>query len=161
MSIAAVLSCGHLAVMPSALADTDSLHASTPATASIARVSELEGLPAHAMSSTLVKEVKRTVYFAPASAQLDADASEILTTAAMLIPQSATGITIRSVGFVPPHAFWDKDFSLSTKRARVVAAALRRLGVRGAVSVSGRGRAAQSGPEARRAEVVISFTAAG
>lgn len=141
LAAAALIAFGHVVVSPSAFAEASS----GPA-------------PAQAMTATLVKEIKRTIAFAPASAQLDANARKILAEAARLIPESATGITVSSVGYVQPNAFRGNDFSLSKKRARAVAADLRRLGVHGTYAVSGRGRAEQSGHGARRAEVVISFT---
>lgn len=126
-----------------------------------AATSTLERPRARTMSSTLVKEIKRTVFFAPASAELNAHAKRILAAAVALIPSSATGIAVNSIGYVQPSALHGNDVSLSTMRARAVIAGLRRLGVGDTYTASGRGRATQSGPEARRAEVVISFTPSG
>ena len=156
LSGAALLACGQFALIPMAIAETspisgNSLHlALTPP----------EGLAHRAMSSVLIKEIKRTVRFAPMSAELDAESIEVLAAAAKLIPESATQVTVSAVGYVQPSAFHGNDISLSTKRARVVAAALRNEGIGGASTVSGRGRAEQRGAEARRVDIVITYTPA-
>lgn len=59
---------------------------------------------------------------------------------------------------VQGNAIARNDPSLSKARARSVAAALKSELVTGTYVVSGRGRAEQGGPRARRADVVISFT---
>ena len=87
--------------------------------------------------------------------------SATLAAAAKLVPKSATQVKVRAVGYVQPSAFHGNDISLSTKRARVVAAALRDEGIEGTYSISGRGPAARRGAEARRVDITISFTPTG
>ena len=134
-----------IALVPSASADP------SPAQ----RTDELEP---SSLSPVIIKSIKRTVYFAPLSAQLDGESMDLLARAALLVPGSAADVTVRSTGFVQPSALTGNDATLSTERARAVAAALRRERVKGDYSVSGQGRAEQNGPRARRADVVISFT---
>ena len=155
---AALLAAGPIAHMPSAIAETSPISSGAQAPTSTSPSIVREG-PAHrATSSVLIKEIKRTVRFAPMSAELDAEAMEVLAAAAKLVPESATQVTVSAVGYVQPSAFHGNDISLSTKRARVVATALRNKGIGGASTVSGRGRAEQRGAEARRVDVIISFT---
>ena len=113
------------------------------------------------MSSVLIKQINRTVRFAPLSAQLDAESTQILASAAKLVPKLATQVKVRAVGYVQPSALHGNDISLSTKRAHVVVAALRDKGIEGTYSVSGRELAAQRGAEARRVDITISVTATG
>ena len=144
--------------MPSAIAETSPISSGAQAPGSSSPSIVREGLAHRAMSSVLIKEIKRAVRFAPMSAELDAEAMEVLAAAAKLVPESATQVTVSAVGYVQPSAFHGNDISLSTKRARVVATALRNKGIGGASTVSGRGRAEQRGAEARRVDVIISFT---
>ena len=155
---AALLAAGPIAHMPSAIAETSPISSGAQAPGSSSPSIVREGLAHRAMSSVLIKEIKRTVRFAPMSAQLDAGSIEVLAAAAKLVPESATQVKVSAVGYVQPSAFHGNDISLSTKRARVVAAALRNKGIGGAATVSGRGRAEQRGAEARRVDVIISFT---
>ena len=155
---AALLAAGPIAHMPSAIAETSPISSGAQAPGSSSPSIVREGLAHRAMSSVLIKEIKRAVRFAPMSAELDAESIEVLAAAAKLIPESATQVTVSAVGYVQPSAFHGNDISLSTKRARVVAAALRNKGIGGAATVSGRGRAEQRGAEARRVDVIISFT---
>ena len=78
-----------------------------------------EGPDYRTMSSVLIKQIKRTVRFAPLSAHLDAESIQILAAAAKLVPKSATQVKVKSVGYVQPSALHGNDISLSTKRARV------------------------------------------
>jgi outer membrane protein OmpA-like peptidoglycan-associated protein len=71
------------------------------------------------------------------SAQLDAESIQILAAAAKLVPKLVAQVKVRAVGYVQPSALHSSDISLSTKRARVVADALRDEGIEGAYSVSG------------------------
>ena len=155
---AALLAAGPIAHMPSAIAETSPISSGAKSPASTSPSIVREGLAHRAMSSVLIKEIKRTVRFAPMSAELDAEAMQTLAAAAKLVPESATQVKVSAVGYVQPSAFHGNDISLSTKRARVVAAALRNKGIGGAATVSGRGRAEQRGAEARRVDVIISFT---
>ena len=160
MLAAALLAAGPIAHMPSAIAETSPISSGAKSPASTSPSIVLEGLTHRAASSVLIKEIKRTVRFAPMSAELDAEAMQTLAAAAKLVPESATQVTVSAVGYVQPSAFHGNDISLSTKRARVVAAALRNKGIGGASTVSGRGRAEQRGAEARRVDIVITYTPA-
>ena len=155
---AALVAAGPIAHMPSAIAETSPISSGAQAPGSSSPSIVREGLAHRARSSVLIKEIKRTVRFAPMSAELDAEAMQTLAAAAKLVPESATQVKVSAVGYVQPSAFHGNDISLSTTRARVVAAALRNKGIGGASTVSGRGRAEQRGAEARRVDVVISFT---
>ncbi len=157
---AALLAAGPIAHMPSASAETSPISSGAKSPASSSPSIVLEGLTRRAMSSVLIKEIKRTVHFAPMSAALDAEAMQLLAAAAKLVPESATQVKVSAVGYVQPSANHANDISLSTKRARVAAAALRNKGIGGASTVSGRGRAEQRGAEARRVDVVITYTPA-
>jgi outer membrane protein OmpA-like peptidoglycan-associated protein len=158
MLAAVLLAAGPIAHMPPAIAETSPISSGAKSPASSSPPTVLEGLTRRAMSSVLIKEIKRTVRFAPMSAELDAESIQVLAAAAGLVPESATQVKVAAVGYVQPSALHGNDISLSTKRARVVAAALRNKGIGGASTVSGRGRAEQRGAEARRVDVVISFT---
>ena len=160
LSGAALLASGQFALMPMAIAETSTISDSAQSTSTDLTSHPTEGLTHRAMSSVLIKEIKRTVRFAPMSAQLDAGSIEVLAAAAKLVPESATQVKVSAVGCVQPSAFHGNDISLSTKRARVVAAALRNKGIGGASTVSGRGRAEQRGAEARRVDIVITYTPA-
>ena len=160
MLAAALLAAGPIAHMPSAIAETSLIGESAQSTSSDLASNSTEGLAHRAMPSVLIKEIKRTVRFAPMSAALDAEAMQILAAAAKLVPESATQVKIRAVGYVQPSANYANDISLSTRRARVVAAALRNKGIDATYAVSGRGRAEQRGAEARRVDVVITYTPA-
>ena len=160
LSVAALFASGQFALIPMAIAETSPMSESAQSTPSDLASNSTEGLAHWAMSSVLIKEIKRTVRFAPMSAQLDAEAMQTLAAAAKLVPESATQVKVSAVGCVQPSAFHGNDISLSTKRARVVAAALRNKGIGGASTVSGRGRAEQRGAEARRVDIVITYTPA-
>jgi outer membrane protein OmpA-like peptidoglycan-associated protein len=142
---AALAATWGMALVPSSYADPSPVQ----------RTDELEP---SSLSPVIIKSIKRTVYFAPLSAHLDGKSRDVLAKAALLVPGSAADVTVRSTGFVQPSALTGNDESLSTERARAVAAALKRERVKGTYFVSGQGRAEQSGPRARRADVVISFT---
>ena len=161
LSVASLVACGQFTLIPMAIAQTSPTSEIAQSTSSDLASHSTEG-PAHrTMSSVLIKQIKRTVRFAPMSAQLDAEAMQILAAAAKLVPTSATQVKVGAVGYVQPSAFHGNDTSLATKRARVVAAALRDEGIEGTYSVIGRGHAARRGAEARRVDITISFTATG
>ena len=161
LSAAALLSCGQFALIPMAIAQTSPTSEIAQPTSIDLASHSTEGPDYRTMSSVLIKQIKRTVRFAPLSAHLDAESIQILAAAAKLVPKSATQVKVRAVGYVQPSAFHGNDISLSTKRARVVAAALRDEGIEGTYSISGRGPAARRGAEARRVDITISFTATG
>lgn len=152
LSVAALLACGQFALIPMAIAETFP-------TIEIAH--STEGPADRTQYSVLIKQIKRTVQFAPMSAQLDSESIQIIAAAAKLVPKSATHVKVQAVGYVQARAFHGNDTALATKRARVVAAALRDEGIEGTYSVSGRGHATKRGAEARRVDIVISFTATG
>lgn len=105
------------------------------------------------------RTAKATVYFASGSSVLDSKAKASLLAAARKIPKSATILSVLSTGYVQGTAFTGNDPKLSTARAVNAAAFLKLKGVRGKSSVAvGRGVAKESGPTARRVEVVIAYT---
>ena len=97
---AALVAAGPIAHMPSAIAETSPISSGAQAPGSSSPSIVREGLAHRARSSVLIKEIKRTVRFAPMSAELDAEAMEVLAAAAKLVPESATQVTVSAVGYV-------------------------------------------------------------
>ena len=100
---------------------------------------------------------KATVYFDVRSAQLDKKAKRTLARLARKVPDDASVLRIRSIGFVQPESFTGNDQRLSTKRARNVARQLRKDGVSGPTVIRGNGRAKESGAKARRATATVTY----
>jgi uncharacterized repeat protein (TIGR02543 family) len=103
-----------------------------------------------------VLSAKATVYFAPLSATLNAASKKSLQSVVKKTGKKVNTAVV--VGFVQPVGPQDNDQSLSTARARTVAAYLKSLGMRGTFKVKGDGRAEESGAQARRVDIRITFT---
>lgn len=95
------------------------------------------------------------VFFAPLSATItDAGRGQLR----ILAKAVRTGaVRVVSIGFVQPTARMDDDESLSTQRARNVAAFLRSLGVGGTYVVRGDGVAKERVATARRVNVTVTY----
>jgi flagellar motor protein MotB len=107
---------------------------------------------------SVVKRIKRTVYFERMSSKLTAKSKKVIAKAVSQIPRSATNVTVQSVAYVQPEAYRGNDFKLSAQRAQNVGSRLKAKGVKGRFYVSGKGRAKQTGSKARRTEIVIAYT---
>ena len=104
-----------------------------------------------------VKRLRTTVLFAPLSAVLTDASVAKLSAAVKKVPKRVSKVTVQVVGYVQPTSGTGNDRTLSTARAKAVAAELKALGIKGQFVVSGRGQATQSGAAARRVEVVIAY----
>lgn len=103
--------------------------------------------------------VTARVRFGATSARLDSAMRARLTRLARQARQSnAMEIVVQVDGFVQGTSVRANEKRLSAARARAVAQALRAAGVKGSYSVSGRGRAVESGPAARRVVVTVTLT---
>ena len=96
-------------------------------------------------------------YFAAGSSRLTPQAQHSLTLLARSIPKAAKGVRVNVTGFVQPTNFSGNDKSLSTARARAVSQYLRAHGLSGTYTVSGKGKALQRGPSARRVVSVVAY----
>jgi outer membrane protein OmpA-like peptidoglycan-associated protein len=97
------------------------------------------------------------VFFAPLSANLTAEGKAALD---RLVKKTGTrGVRVDVTGYVQPSGGTGNDQALSTARARTVAAYLRGKGLKGAYTVTGDGRAKESGATARRVEVRVTYQA--
>lgn len=96
-------------------------------------------------------------YFAAGSSRLTLQAQRSLTQLARSIPKSAKGVRVNVTGFVQPTSYSGNDKSLSTARARAVSQYLRTRGLSGTYTVSGKGKALQRGPSARRVVSVVAY----
>lgn len=95
------------------------------------------------------------VYFAPLSTDLSASAKATLTSLAKRVGKRAVSSMV--VGYVQPTSNTGNDQTLSTARAKKVAAYLRSQGVKGSFTVRGDGRAKDAGATARRVQVTITY----
>lgn len=109
-------------------------------------------------SKSVVKRIKRTVYFDRLSSKLTAKSKRVIARAVAQIPRAATNVTVQSVAYVQPEDYRGNDFVLSAKRAASVDSRLKAKGVKGRYYASGRGRAKETGAKARRTEFVIAYT---
>ena len=109
-------------------------------------------------SKSVVKRIKRTVYFDRLSSKLTAKSKQVIARAVAQIPRAATNVTVQSVAYVQPEDYRGNDFVLSAKRASSVDSRLKAKGVKGRYYASGRGRAKETGAKARRTEFVIAYT---
>lgn len=116
------------------------------------------GIGLLANPKTVVKRIKRTVYFQRMSSKLTARSKKVIARAVAQVPRSATNITVQSVAYVQPDDYRGNDFKLSAQRAKNVGSRLKAKGVKGRYYVSGKGRAKQTGSKARRTEIVIAYT---
>lgn len=108
-----------------------------------------------AATASATRTASAQVFFAPMSAQMSTEAKSRLD--ALVKRTGKNGVKSVVVGFVQPVGTSANDQSLSNARASTVAAYLRGEGLRGAFVVRGDGRAKQTGAEARRVEVTITF----
>lgn len=104
-----------------------------------------------------VMQSRARVTFDPLDASLDAKDRKVLTALA----RKAGRLGVRSVvlGFVQPTSVRSNDLSLSTQRAKNVAAFLRARGLKGAYVISGKGRATEKTAIARRVVVTVTYEA--
>jgi outer membrane protein OmpA-like peptidoglycan-associated protein len=96
-----------------------------------------------------------TVYFAPMSPVISDEGKARLRALARAVGGRA--VRTVSIGYVQPTSQTGNDESLSTQRARNVAAFLKSLGVRGAYVVRGDGVAEQTGAKARRVNATVTY----
>lgn len=104
-----------------------------------------------------VKRSSAITYFEAGSSKLTEQAKRSLDRFVRLVPQAAKGVEVNITGFVQPTTFTGNDRALSTARAKTVSAYLRFKGLKGAFSVSGKGRALQTGATARRVVSVVAY----
>lgn len=101
------------------------------------------------------KSAKASVYFASMSPTLTDTGKATLKKVVRKTGKDV--VKVVSIGFVQPTSSTGNDQSLSTARAKNVAAYLKSLGVKGQYVVRGDGRAKQTGATARRVEVTITY----
>lgn len=104
-----------------------------------------------------ITRLTATVYFESLSPGLDGIDTAILHALLKKVPKGAKDVTVQSLGFVQPVGDRGNDISLSTARAANTARYLKSGDLKGTYYVSGRGRAEESGWQARRAEVTVSY----
>lgn len=102
-----------------------------------------------------LRTAKATVFFTAYSAALTTSAKKALRALAQGRARATTKIV--SIGYVQPNNTTANDKSLSTQRAKAVAAYLRTLGVKGTITTRGDGIANQTGPAGRKAIVTLTF----
>ena len=95
------------------------------------------------------------VFFAPLSPALSAQGKATLDK--LVTRTGKNGVRTVVVGFVQPVGTTANDAWLSQQRAQTVAQYLRGKGLKGAYSVKGNGRATETGAEARRVEVTVTY----
>jgi outer membrane protein OmpA-like peptidoglycan-associated protein len=102
-------------------------------------------------------KARARVTFDPLDASLDAEDRKVL----KAIVRKAGQLGVRSIvlGFVQPTSVTSNDLSLSTQRAKNVAAFLRARGLKGTYVISGKGRAVERTAIARRVVVTVSYEA--
>jgi len=103
------------------------------------------------------RTAKASVFFPVLSPALGARAEATLQGLVKRVGKSASGVVVTVKGFVQPTPSSGNDKSLSRARAGNVVAWLRKEGIQGRYTTAGVGRATQTGPEARRVEVTISW----
>jgi hypothetical protein len=103
------------------------------------------------------KHSTAVTYFKAGSSWLSASAKDSLNQLVSGIPKSAKGVRISVTGFVQPTSYSGNDRALSAARAKVVSAYLHSKGLKGAYVVSGKGKALQRGPVARRTVSVVAY----
>jgi len=103
------------------------------------------------------RSVKASVFFPVLSPVLGARAEATLQALVRKVPKGASGVVVTVKGFVQPTAGSGNDKSLSRARAGNVMAWLKQAGINGRYTTAGVGKAAQTGPEARRVEVTVSY----
>lgn len=102
-----------------------------------------------------VRQARAIVTFGPLDASLDAKARKTLRT--LLRRTGTDGVGSVVVGFVQPTTVTGNDLTLSTERARGVAAFLKAGGLRGSYLITGKGRAKEKTAFARRVVVTVTY----
>lgn len=109
-------------------------------------------------ASTAVSVMKkRNVFFAPMSPKLSKYAKTSLRKLANSVPDGASNVRIKLVGFVQPAGFSWNNESLSKARTRSVQRFLKNLGIRGTWKLVAKGEDSKTTKEARRVEATIRF----
>ncbi len=103
------------------------------------------------------KRSTAVTYFKAGSAWLSAPTRRSLDQLVRGIPKSAKGVRVNVTGFVQPTSFSGNDRALSAARAKAVSSYLHSKGLKGAYVVSGKGKALQRGPVARRVVSVVAY----
>jgi hypothetical protein len=116
------------------------------------------GIGLQSSAKSVVKRIKRTVYFDRLSSRLTPKSKKVIAAAVRQVPRAATNVSVQMVAYVQREDYRGNDFILSAKRAKIVGASLKAKGVKGRYYESGRGRATQGGSKARRTEIVIAYT---
>lgn len=106
-------------------------------------------------ASVATRKAHAEVFFAPLSSALTPQAKATLQK--LVKTTGKQGVRTVVVGLVQPVGGVANDHALSTARANAVAKQLKSLGLRGAYSVKGDGRASESGAQARRVDVTVTF----
>jgi outer membrane protein OmpA-like peptidoglycan-associated protein len=108
-----------------------------------------------AAASVRVRTAKSSIFFDKLSADLTPSSKSALR---KLVAKTGKKVdSVKSVGFVQASGSSNNNQSLSTQRARNVVAYLKSLGVKGAFTVLGNGVANESGSQARRVDVSITY----
>lgn len=110
-------------------------------------------------TSVVTRTARASVFFGVLSPELDARAKASLRSVAAKVRSGDGAVRSVVVGYVQPTGGSANDGALSAARARAVAAYLRTLGVKGVYVVRGDGRASESGAQARRVNVAITYRA--
>lgn len=106
-------------------------------------------------ASVKAAKARSSVYFAPLSAHVSPASKKALR---RLVGKTGKNVTqVVSIGYVQPTNSTSNDKTLSTQRAKNVAAYLKELGVKGKYVVRGDGKAAETGATARRVIVTITY----
>jgi hypothetical protein len=116
------------------------------------------GIGLQSSAKSVVKRIKRTVYFDRLSSRLTPKSKKVIAAAVRQVTRAATNVSVQMVAYVQREDYRGNDFILSAKRAKIVGASLKAKGVKGRYYESGRGRATQGGSKARRTEIVIAYT---
>lgn len=103
------------------------------------------------------KRSTAVTYFKAGSAWLSAPTRKSLDQLVRGIPKSAKGVRVNITGFVQPTHYTGNDRALSAARAKAVSSYLHSKGLKGAYVVSGKGKALQRGPVARRVVSVVAY----
>ena len=104
-----------------------------------------------------VHTVKKTVYFAAGSSWLSPDAKATLTDAVKSLPKGAKAVSAVCTGYVQGTSDTSNDFTLSTQRAKKVAAQMEADKLTGKYYVTGRGIAKESGAKGRKVIVTVTY----
>ncbi|MBU6244788.1 MAG: hypothetical protein KGP12_06190 [Actinomycetales bacterium] len=112
-------------------------------------------------ASPAAKRLTAIIAFSTLSTAISPKAMRTLRALARRIPNGARSIVLQSVGYVQPTTRRANDDQLSTARARNVARAMNRLGVKGRTYAIGRGRSTLHGGKGRRVILTITYRVSG